>query len=117
MIKPYKLFIPELKELIDSKNFRRLSLFLREHHPADIVDIIRDLEPSDKVIAFRVLDKEKIAEVFSLFDPEEEEELLKYFTEQRVREILLEMSPDDRTLLLDELPASLVKKHLKLLPK
>jgi len=116
-MKWYKIFTPELKELIDSKNFKGLSSILRELHPADIVDIIRELEPTEKVIAFRVLDKTKIAETFSLLHPEEEEELLRYFTEQRVKEILLEMSPDDRTQLLDELPASVVKKHLKLLPK
>lgn len=117
MMKWYKIFTPELKELIDSKNFKGLSSILRELHPADIVDIIRELEPTEKVIAFRVLDKTKIAETFSLLHPEEEEELLRYFTEQRVKEILLEMDPDDRTQLLDELPASVVKKHLKLLPK
>ena len=116
-MKWYKIFTPELKELIDSKNLKGLSSILRELHPADIVDIIRELEPTERVIAFRVLDKTKIAETFSLLHPEEEEELLRYFTEQRVKEILLEMSPDDRTQLLDELPASVVKKHLKLLPK
>ncbi len=117
MMKWYKIFTPELKELIDSKNLKGLSSILRELHPADIVDIIRELEPTEKVIAFRVLDKTKIAETFSLLHPEEEEELLRYFTEQRVKEILLEMDPDDRTQLLGELPASVVKKHLKLLPK
>ncbi|MFQ5714341.1 MAG: magnesium transporter [Candidatus Scalinduaceae bacterium] len=117
MMKWYKIFTPELKELIDSKNLKGLSSILRELHPADIVDIIRELEPTERVIAFRVLDKTKIAETFSLLHHEEEEELLRYFTEQRVKEILLEMSPDDRTQLLDELPASVVKKHLKLLPK
>jgi magnesium transporter len=116
-MKWYKIFTPELKELIDSKNLKGLSSILRELHPADIVDIIRELEPTERVIALRVLDKIKIAETFSLLHPEEEEELLRYFTEQRVKEILLEMDPDDRTQLLDELPASVVKKYLRLLPK
>ncbi len=113
----YKIFTPELKELIEKKNLKGLSLILRELHPADIADVIRELEPTERAIAFRMIDKEKIAEVFSLFDPEEEEELLRYFTEQGVKEILLEMSPDDRTQLLDELPATMVKRLLGLLPK
>lgn len=112
----YKIFTPELKELIESKNLKALSLILKDIHPADIVDIIRELEPTERVITLRILDKTKIAEVFSLLDPEEEEELIGYFTERRVKEILLEMSTDDRTQLLDELPASLVRKLLKLLP-
>lgn len=116
-MKWYKIFTPELKELIESKNLKGLSLILRELHPADVVDVLKELEPTERAISFRMLDKEKIAEVFSLFEPEEGEELLKFFTEQKVREILLEMSPDDRTQLLDELPASMVKKLLGLLPK
>ena len=116
-MKWYKIFTPELKELISNKDFKGLRNILREHHSADIVDILRELEPTERAIAFRVLDKARNAEVFSLFDPEEEEELLRHFTEHKVRELLLEMSPDDRTQLLDELPASVVQKHLKLLPK
>lgn len=115
-MKWYKIFTPELKELIDGKNLKGLSLVLRDIHPADIVDIIREMDPAERAITLRVLDKTKIAEVFSLLDPEEEEELLGYFTEHRAKTILLEMSPDDRTQLLDELPASVVKKLLSLFP-
>ena len=115
-MKWYKIFTPELKELIETKNLKGLSLILRELHPADIADIIRELEPTERVITLRVLDKTKIAEVFSLLDPEEEEEMLGYFTEHRAKAILLEMSPDDRTQLLDELPASVVKRLLNLFP-
>ncbi len=116
-MKWYKIFTPELKELIETKNLKGLRLILGELHPADVVDVIKELEPTERTIAFRMLDKEKFAEVFSLFDPEEEEELLRQFTEHKVKEILLEMSPDDRTHLLDELPASVVNKLLKLLPR
>jgi len=115
-MKWYKIFTPELKELIESKNLKGLSLLLKDIHPADIADIIRELEPTERVITLRVLNKTKIAEVFSLLDPEEEEELLGYFTERRAKSILLDMDPDDRTQLLDELPASMVKKLLNLFP-
>ena len=115
-MKWYKIFTPELKELIESKNLKGLSLLLKDIHPADIADIIRELEPTERVITLRVLNKTKIAEVFSLLDPDEEEELLGYFTERRAKLILLEMDPDDRTQLLDELPASMVRKLLNLFP-
>jgi len=42
-VKWYKIFTPELKEPIDSKNLKGLSLLLRETHPADIADIIREM--------------------------------------------------------------------------
>ncbi|MGQ3685175.1 MAG: magnesium transporter [Candidatus Loosdrechtia sp.] len=111
-----KIFLPEIKELIEMKDFKGLRDFLRERHPADIVDILRELTPTERVMSFRLLDKTKISETFTLFDPTEQEELLKQFTEQHAREILLQMQPDDRTQLFDELPAYIVEKLLKLLP-
>lgn len=111
-----KIFLPEIKELIETKDFKGLRDFLRERHPADIVDILRELDPAERVMGFRLLDKNKISEVFALFEPIEQEELLKQFTEQHVKEILVQMQPDDRTQLFDELPAHLVEKLLKLLP-
>lgn len=111
-----KIFLPEIKELIETKDFKGLRDFLRERHPADIVDILRELNPTERVMSFRLLDKNKISEVFCLFEPIEQEELLKQFTEQHAREILIQMQPDDRTQLFDELPAHVVEKLLKLLP-
>lgn len=111
-----KILLPEIKELIETKDFRGLRDFLRERHPADIVDILRELNPTERVMSFRLLDKNKISEVFALFEPIEQEELLKQFTEHHAREILLQMHPDDRTQLFDELPAHIVEKLLKLLP-
>ncbi|OHB69369.1 MAG: magnesium transporter [Planctomycetes bacterium RBG_16_41_13] len=110
------IILPEIKELIRTKNFSRLRDFLRERHPADIVDILAGLEPAEKVVSFRLLDKSKSSEVFSLFDSSEQEEILKQFTEQHVRTLLIEMEPDDRTQLFDELPADVVERLLKLLP-
>ncbi|MDN3511684.1 MAG: magnesium transporter [Candidatus Jettenia sp. CY-1] len=111
-----KIFLPEIKELIETKDFKGLRDFLRERHPADIVDILRELNPTERVMSFRLLDKSKISEVFALFEPIEQEELLKQFTEQHAREILTQMQPDDRTQLFDELPAHVVERLLKLLP-
>src|SRR3990167_2781249 len=112
----YKIFIPELRELIEARSLKELGEFLRRFHPADIVDILREVPATDRGLAFRLLDKEKIAGVFSLLELEEQEELLKQFTEQRVKEILLEMGPDDRAQFLEELPADMVKRLLALLP-
>ncbi len=111
-----KIFLPEIKELIENKDFKGLRDFLRERHPADIVDILRQLDPTERVMGFRLLDKRKISEVFALVEPIEQEELLKQFTEQHAKEILVQMQPDDRTQLFDELPAHVVEKLLKLLP-
>ncbi|MBE7444701.1 MAG: hypothetical protein HS132_05425 [Planctomycetia bacterium] len=58
-----KIFLPEIVELIEAKDFKGLRNFLRERHPADIVGILRELDPAGRVMGFRLLDKNTISEV------------------------------------------------------
>lgn len=113
----YKIFTPDIKDMIANKDLRELRTFLAKPHPADIVDVLRELNPSERVLVFRLLSKDAAVEVFALLEPDEEEELMLHFTENRVKDLLMEMDPDDRTQLLDELPANMVNKFLRLLPK
>src|SRR3989338_4036050 len=115
-MKWYKIFVPEITELIEQRNLKELGKFFGDFQPADMVDILRDLPSADRVVAFRVLDKAKLAWVFSLLEPEEQEELLKLFTEQKVKEIFLEMDSDDRAQFLEGLPAEGIKRFLTRLP-
>lgn len=111
-----KIFTPDIRDMINNKDLRELRNFLAKPHPADIADLLRELNPSDKALVFRLLGKETAVEVFALLEPHEEEELLSHFTDLRVKKILMEMDPDDRTQLFDELPADMVKKFLHLMP-
>ncbi len=112
----YKILTPDIRDMIANKDLKELRNFLTKPHPADIAEMLKELNPSERVLVFRLLYKETAIEVFALLEPDEEEELLYHFTEGKVKEILMEMDPDDRTQLLDELPASMVKTFLRLLP-
>ncbi|OGW62503.1 MAG: magnesium transporter [Nitrospirae bacterium RBG_16_64_22] len=114
-MEPIRIMIPEVHEAIEKRDFRALKEALQEFHPQDIVDLLRTMEPADRLILFRLLAKDRAAEVFSFLELDEQKDLLSRFTEQNLKEIIVEMSPDDRTDLLDELPAGVVKRLLVLL--
>lgn len=80
--------------------------------PADIAEGMEDLSSSQMVLYFRFLPKDMAIEVFEFMRWDEQQRLIEHVTDREVREIIEDMSDDDRTVLLDELPAKTVKKLL-----
>ena len=110
-----KLLAPEIKSLIDARDFNGLRALFREWPPADIAEIILDLPEDEQVIIFRVLPAALAADVFEYIGIEEQQNLLKAMAHEQVVAILNEMSPDDRTALLEELPSEAARKLIRLL--
>ena len=110
-----KLLAPEIRSLIDSRDFNGLRELFKEWPPADIADVILDLPDDDQVIIFRVLPAALAADVFEYIGVEEQQQLLRAMAHEQVVGILNEMSPDDRTALLEELPSEAARKLIRLL--
>ena len=110
-----KILIPEIKSLIEARDFNALREIFREWPPADIAEIIPDLPEDDQVIIFRVLPSALAADVFEYLEVEAQEQLLRAMAHEQVAGILNEMSPDDRTALFEELPSSAARRLIQLL--
>jgi magnesium transporter len=67
------------------------------------------------VIIFRVLPAALAADVFEYIGIEEQQKLLRAMAHEQVGAILNEMSPDDRTALLEELPSAAARQLIRLL--
>src|SRR5438067_7064476 len=89
--------------MIDARNFGALREVFREWPPADVAEVILDLPEDEQVIIFRVLPHALAADVFEYFDVDSQQKLLRAMAHEQVVGILNEMSPDDRTALLEEL--------------
>jgi magnesium transporter len=109
------LLQPEIKELISNKNWSVFKEIINDLHPSEIADIIEFVDETDKALVFRLLPKETAATTFEYIEFETQEILLKALGQEEVAVILNEMSPDDRTELLEDLPGNIVKKLLRLL--
>ena len=110
-----KILIPEIKTLIEARDFNALRELFQEWPPADLAEVIVDMDENDRVIIFRVLPSTLAADVFEYMDVEAQQELLRGMAHEQVVAILNEMSPDDRTALLEELPSAAARQLIKLL--
>jgi magnesium transporter len=110
-----KLLMPEIESLIAERKLSILKEILSDWTPADIADLIVDLPEQDKVIVFRVLPVDLVTDTFEHLEFDTQEELLKAMGNEEVASILNDMSPDDRTALLEELPGTYAKRLIQLL--
>ena len=65
---------------------------------------------NDQVIIFRVLPAALAADVFEYLDIDAQQQLLRAMAHEQVVSILNEMSPDDRTALLEEMPSAAARQ-------
>src|SRR6266480_4046615 len=110
-----KILEPEIRSLIDARNFTALREVFHEFPPADVAEVILDMPEDEQVIIFRVLPHDLAADVFEYLGIEEQQKLLRAMAHEQVVAILNEMSPDDRTALLEELPSEAARQLIKLL--
>jgi magnesium transporter len=105
----------DLEKTILSRDFVALRQMLVNWPPSDLAQLIETLTNEDQVIVFRLLPRKLAATVFEYFNLESQERLLKAMAQDEVAVILNNMAPDDRTLLFEELPATVTKQLLALL--
>jgi len=110
-----KILEPEIRSLIDARNFGALREVFREWPPADVAEVILDLPEDEQVIIFRVLPHALAADVFEYLDIDAQQKLLRAMAHEQVGAILNEMAPDDRTALLEELPSAAARQLIQLL--
>src|SRR3984893_10518292 len=110
-----KILEPEIRSLIEARNFTALREVFHEWPPADVAEVILDMPEDDQVIIFRVLPHALAADVFEYIGIEEQQKLLRAMAHEQVVGILNEMSPDDRTALLEELPSAAARQLIWLL--
>ena len=112
-----KILVPEIQSMIAARKFTALRELFSEMPPADVAEIILDLPEDEQVIIFRILPHALAADVFEYFDVdvEAQHQLLRGMAHEQVVSILNEMSPDDRTALLEELPSAAARQLIRLL--
>ncbi len=110
-----KLVGPDIVEMIQQRNFTALRSSLRRLTPVTVAEIFTDMSPEDVAVVFRVLPREFAADIFEYLPFESQEALLKSLGTEHVAAVVNAMDPDDRTALLEELPAEATKRLLSLL--
>lgn len=104
----------ELLGLVETRQFRKLKEILNEMNEADIAEFIEELDSEKKVVIFRMLSKELSSDVFACLDPETQQHIINSIGDYELGAIIEDLYVDDAVDMLEELPASVVKRVLKI---
>ncbi|MBR3979283.1 MAG: magnesium transporter [Oscillospiraceae bacterium] len=99
--------------MLESKKYLALRDVLSTMNPVDIAEIFVELEPRQIPLLFRLLPKEIAAEAFSEMESDAQEVLIQGFSDNELKSLLDELYADDAAELVEEMPASVVKRILR----
>lgn len=105
----------EIRDLVEGRRFEELRDRLDQLEPHQIAELMDDLPHLVEAVAFRILPRDQASQTFEYLPLSAQERLLKAMGETEAADILNEMSPDDRTAMLEELPGHVTKRLLNLL--
>ncbi len=106
----------ELFALLAAGNYSGLRKELAERNEVDIADFMGELEQEQLIKVFRVLPKDISAEVFTYMETELQQAVIEKITDREVGHLFDDMFLDDVVDLLEEVPANMVTRILKLAP-
>lgn len=108
----------QLERLIDNKNVQEIRHLFEVVPEIDLADAARDIEDKKKIIfILKTVKSEFTAQFFTELDPEIKEELVKYMSDDQLADVLESQFTDDIVDDLEELPANVVTRVLKNVPK
>ena len=108
-----KVLYNEICELLEQRKFNTLRDIITEMNEVDIAELIDEATPEQSVIIFRLLPKQLAAEAFAYMDSDTRERLVVVLADRELRLVMQELFVDDVASMLEEMPASVVKKMLK----
>lgn len=82
----------------------------------ELIAVLERLSFRDRAVVFRVLPKSLAIEVFDRLDPAVQADVVQGLHEVEVTDMFGELDPEDRAVLLDELPASVASRLVRALP-
>ncbi len=105
--------LEELTAKLREKRFGEVREILMTLNPVDIAQILTEVGETDLTLLFRLLPKELAAEAFVEMDNDQQEYLISAFNDRELKEVLDELYVDDAVDLIEEMPASVVKRILR----
>ncbi len=103
-----------LRSLVEKHQYKALRDELVDMAYPDIAEFIMSIdEPQTSVTIFRILPKDSSADVFAYLDTDRQAEIIELFTDREIERLMDDLFVDDAVDLLEEVPASVVKRILE----
>ena len=101
-----------LANLDDAKKYQSLRDVMETLPAPDLAAVFEDLPPEKLPVLFRLCPKDLAAEIFAELTPETQQNLIDGLTDKELKAVVDELFVDDATDLVEEMPASVVKRIL-----
>ena len=101
-----------LASLDDAKKYQSLRDVMSTMNAADLAAVFEDLPPEKMPVLFRLCPKDLAADVFAELSPETQQALINGLTDRELKVVVEELCADDAADLVEEMPASVVKRIL-----
>lgn len=107
----------QIREFIEKGELFALRRQLLELDALEVARLIDELPAELDVVVFRLLPREEAAETFQLMDADKQRILMEELAtkQQLLANLLNDLNPDDRTALLEEMPAAVAQRLLRML--
>ena len=104
-------------ELLTKHRFAELRALLSELNSADLAVTLSEIPENLLPAVFRLLPKDLAADTFVEMDSDMQETLLRAFTDPELEWVMAELFVDDTVDIIEEMPATIVRRLLKSVPK
>ncbi|MBM3306662.1 MAG: magnesium transporter, partial [Candidatus Aminicenantes bacterium] len=101
------LLLPELREILETKDYKELQEFCESVHPAVIAELISGLTCEELWTVLRNITPALRVEIFSHLDESLQVEIARTLRRDDLAGLLADMSHDDRADLFKKIPRSL----------
>lgn len=102
-----------LIDLVNARELKTLKQELSDMNEVDIAELLGDLPPERVLVIFRLLPKDLSSEVFACLEIEEQQHIINSISDRELVRIIEDLAIDDAVDMVEELPASVVKRILK----
>ena len=103
----------ELLLLLDTKQYPAFMRQIDEWNPVDAAEFLSELSKERLPVVFRLLKKDTAADIFAELEPEQQSIIIERMTDREIGAMLDDLFVDDAVDMLEEMPASIVKRIMK----
>ena len=105
----------QLEDLLKHRDWGRIREELLLMPEPEVAELLLALDNAERVLVFRSLPRAFSAQVFAWLEARHQDALLRALTNEETRHLLANLRPDDRTLLLEEMPGQVTQRIINFL--
>ena len=116
-IQPITLLLPEIKELLQERNYALLKQVLRDCNPIGFAGSWNKLTDEEKLEIFKLLQPKPALRLFKILNLEDQRDLLEKLSEENMTPLLTDISSPDIAKIFHKMPPRMVNKMKALIKR